>query len=59
MAIMSVTTRPSNELSARDEFAVPQDVTFPNAANIGPRLMRLNGMRPPSALPRPGRVSPS
>jgi hypothetical protein len=46
---------PSNDLSARDEFAVPQDVTFLNAANIGPRLMRLNGMLPPSALPRPGR----
>jgi selenocysteine lyase/cysteine desulfurase len=29
---------PSNDLSARDEFAVPQDVTFLNSANIGPRL---------------------
>jgi kynureninase len=28
----------SNDLSARDEFAVPQGVTFVNAANIGPRL---------------------
>jgi kynureninase len=28
----------SNDLSARDEFAVPQDVTFLNSANIGPRL---------------------
>jgi selenocysteine lyase/cysteine desulfurase len=26
------------DLSARDEFAVPQDVVFLNAANIGPRL---------------------
>ena len=39
-------SRPSNELSARDECAVPQDVAFPNAADIGPRLMRLNGMAP-------------
>jgi hypothetical protein len=29
---------PSNDLSAHDEFAVPQDVTFLNSANIGPRL---------------------
>lgn len=29
---------PSNDLSAPDEFAVPQDVTFLNSANIGPRL---------------------
>jgi selenocysteine lyase/cysteine desulfurase len=28
----------SNDLSARDEFAVPQDVAFLNTANIGPRL---------------------
>jgi hypothetical protein len=28
----------SNDLSARDEFAVPQDVTFLSSANIGPRL---------------------
>jgi hypothetical protein len=27
-----------NDLSARDEFAVPQDVAFLNTANIGPRL---------------------
>lgn len=37
---------PSNDLSARDECAVPQDVAFPNSANIGPRLIRLNGMAP-------------
>ena len=29
---------PSNDLSARDEFAVLQDVTFLNSANIRPRL---------------------
>jgi selenocysteine lyase/cysteine desulfurase len=28
----------SSDLSARDEFAVPRDVAFLNAANIGPRL---------------------
>jgi hypothetical protein len=28
----------STDLSARDDFVVPQDVAFLNAANIGPRL---------------------
>ena len=28
----------NNDLSARDEFTVPHDVTFLNSSNIGPRL---------------------
>jgi hypothetical protein len=39
MAHHERTSIPRNDLSARDEFAVPQDVTFLNAANIGPAIV--------------------